>query len=496
MKKAIPLIAVILCSAMLSGVATSQEIIREPDGTEYLAGQIIVKLEPAAALPRDGEANEPRKLASVSEAGPSLRALTKKWGVKESKALFPGIAPPKAVVALAPDAKAASLQKFKKLGNVFVLELPEGTDVKDAVEDFAKDADVEYAEPVYVFRLCMIPNDPLYGQQWYLPAIDTPDAWDINQGSSNPVIAIIDTGVDLDHPDLINQIWVNPVEQPGDANSDGKPGWAGFDDDADGLIDEDSAGRQPGEPGYSNDLVDDDDENGYIDDFKGWNWIDDHNSSQDDHGHGTHCAGIAAAETNNSIGIAGVCPNGKIMPLKAFQSSGSSTSADIALAVEYAYQNGADVISMSFTGPESALVRDALSLAYSTSVLIAAAGNNPYAGPRYPAYYSYVIGVGASTEGGDAASFNNPYNTDVFAPGVNIRSTLLNDTYASWSGTSMATPIVAGIAGFLVSEKTGGFWGPDLYQGQIINASDTSITQFYGNMSITRKRIDAYLVPC
>ena len=507
MKRANLITAVIFFVAgLFSADAFAETIIKDANGIEYLEDQIILKIKSAPVKRMGKEVVQTKRLMSLSEAGGSVQQLNNKWAVKESKSLFPHIVPPTPQMNLSAAKIAAKQRQFEKLGNTFLLKLPAGTDVKAAVIDFAEDTQVEYAEPVYVFRLCMIPNDPLFNQQWYLhntgqyyledADIDAPEAWEMNQGSANPVIAIIDTGVDLDHPDLVNQIWSNSVEQPGDDNADGAPGWAGFDDDGDGLIDEDSQGRQPGEPGYNNNLVNDDDENGYNDDFLGWNWIDDHNNPQDDHGHGTHCAGIAAADTGNGIGIAGVCPNARIMPLKAFQSSGAASNVDIAKAIEYAYKNGADVISMSFTGPESSLIRDALELAYSTSVLVAAAGNKPSEGIRYPASYSYVIGVGASDVAWDdetssykeiIAGFTNTTNADIYAPGVSIRSTLLDDTYASWSGTSMATPVVAGIAGLLVSEKTGGFWGPDLYQGQLVNSREGPANRINAVTALTQE---------
>ena len=323
---------IVISSFVLASV-NAQVIKKDAEGNEYLADRLIVKMKGVSTQGKAlGEAKA-RWLKEPVEAGPQIQQLVGKWGVTKSKALFPRIRPLSDNVRnrLSTVKAAKKEREFAKLGNTFVLSLASGSDVERATVEFAQDEKVEYAEPVYVFRLCVIPNDPLFDQQWYLhntgqyfladADIDAPEAWDINQGSANPVIAVIDTGVDLDHPDLVNQIWQNPVEQPGDDNGDGYPGWQGFDDDADGLIDEDSAGRQPGDPGYNNDLINDDDENGYNDDFNGWNWIDDHNDPQDDHGHGTHCAGIAAAETDNGIGIAGVCPNGQIMALNGDEHS-------------------------------------------------------------------------------------------------------------------------------------------------------------------------------
>lgn len=458
----------------------AQEIARDSKGREYFEGRIVVKVSPDAG-PLAGEGDAPAKGA---QRAPAPREVLSNLGLSHTRELF--VLGKDSRAPVAPTANPMRYQRARvKLAGIFVVEVDPGEDVEALCKRLEQDRAIEYAEPEYVFRLCVIPNDPDFTQQWYLhntgqyyledADIDAPEAWDINQGSANPVIAIIDTGVDLDHPDLVNQIWANPVEEPGDANTDGFPGWAGFDDDGDGLIDEDSEGRQPGEPGYTNDLVDDDDENGYNDDFTGWNWIDDHNNPQDDHGHGTHCAGIAAAETDNAIGIAGTCPLGRIMPLKAFQSSGTASNQDIAEAVAYAYLNGAQVLSMSFVGPDSAVIRDVLELAYSTSVLVAAAGNDPTAGERYPAYYSWVIGVGATDVQWDdeissyvevIAAFTNTTNADIYAPGVSIRSTLLDDTYASWSGTSMATPIVAGIAVCLSPRKPAASGDPICIKGR------------------------------
>ncbi|MBN2316290.1 MAG: DUF4347 domain-containing protein [Sedimentisphaerales bacterium] len=471
-------------------------ILQDEQGNEYFADQMIVKLrdDPSLLLNQVPASSASTRSLQADES-PSLQSLFDSWSVANTQSSFAEFNDSYKTLTTSPTDIVIEYDKFEDLGKVFQVQLPMNTDLRAAITAFSNAPEVEYAEPVYVYRLDMIPNDPQFNQQWYLhntgqydladADVDAPEAWDIDPGTTHPIIAIIDTGVDLDHPDLDDHIWHNVDEQVGDANNDGAPGFAGFDDDGDGLIDEDSEGRQPGEPGYSNDLVDDDDENGYIDDFFGWNWIDGNNNPQDDHGHGTHCAGIAAAETNNGIGIAGMCPNAQIMALKAFQATGTASNADIAQAIEYAYQNGADVISMSFGGPESSLIRDALELAYSRCVLVAAAGNGgEREGLRYPAQYPYVIGVGATDiqwnrDSGSyeevIASFTNTKNADIYAPGVNIRSTLLDDTYASWTGTSMATPIVAGIAGLVVSEYSGGFWNSDLYQAQLLNAGETQV---------------------
>ena len=140
------------------------------------------------------------------------------------------------------------------------------------MEIYKQNPDVEYAEPNYIIKATNTPNDPNFSVLWGLDNtndtdIDAPEAWDIHTGDGNVIIAIIDTGIDYSHADLSANIWSNDDEVIGDDNNDGCPGVCGVDDDGDGLIDEDSLQREPGNPAYTNDLFDDDDENGYIDDI-------------------------------------------------------------------------------------------------------------------------------------------------------------------------------------------------------------------------------------
>jgi len=269
----------------------------------------------------------------------------------------------------------------------------------------------------------------------YLETLGVKKGWESNLqngktpgGSPDVIIAVIDTGVDYNHLDLRNNIWVNTAEIP----DNGK----------------------------------DDDGNGYIDDINGWDCVGNDNNPMDDNGHGTHVAGIAAA-ANNKLGTVGVAYNCKIMVLKAGNSSGYFNNSDIAEAVQYAYMNGASVINMSFGGYSiSTAVEDALKDAYNTCVLVAAAGNDGICNqpncsthmlnckPAYPASLQYVIGVmSCNSNGTSLSSFSNfdhfPFNNyeyDVVACGENIQSTWPNNKYASLSGTSMACPTVAGIA--------------------------------------------------
>ena len=279
-------------------------------------------------------------------------------------------------------------------------------------------------------------TDPLYDQQWHLAATHVPEAWAYLEsqglppgGSRDIVVAVIDTGVDYTHPDLAANIWVNPPE------FNGIPGV-------------------------------DDDGNGYVDDIHGADTVYPDGDPMDDHGHGTHVAGIIAAQAYNGIGGVGVAYNVQVMPIKAAQYSGVLASSDIAEAIYYAVAKGADVINMSFGGyARSTVEEDALAVAFGQAVLVAAAGNDgevnlpcPLGADMYPAAYNWVLGVMASNQDPDTlgrylASFSNfdciehdTHEYELMAPGVEILSTLPGFQYSAWSGTSMSSPVVAGIA--------------------------------------------------
>lgn len=269
--------------------------------------------------------------------------------------------------------------------------------------------------------------------QWYLRSGNLQKSWDLLRtrgiaagGDSSVVVAVIDTGVDYTHEDLKDNIWVNTKEIPGN----------GIDDDG----------------------------NGYIDDVYGVDLETGRDSGMDDNGHGTHVAGIIAA-SNNHIGVVGLAYNVKLMPIKAGMSSGFFNQSQIAKGILYAYNNGADVINMSFGGSASTIaVQDALETAYTRCVLVAAAGNDgaPNEGllarPTYPAALSYVMGVMSVDIRGVESGFTNydvaAYNSveyEVYAPGSQILSTIPGNRYATWSGTSMAAPYVSAMAALLRS---------------------------------------------
>ena len=270
--------------------------------------------------------------------------------------------------------------------------------------------------------------------QWYLRSGNLQKSWDLLRtrgiaagGDSSVVVAVIDTGVDYTHEDLKDNIWVNTKEIPGN----------GIDDDG----------------------------NGYIDDVYGVDLETGRDSGMDDNGHGTHVAGIIAA-SNNHIGVVGLAYNVKLMPIKAGMASGFFNQSQIAKGILYAYNNGADVINMSFGGSASTIaVQDALETAYTRCVLVAAAGNDampnegrPITAPTYPAALSYVMGVMSVDMWGVESGFTNydvaAYSSmeyEVYAPGSQILSTIPGNRYATWSGTSMAAPYVSAMAALLRS---------------------------------------------
>lgn len=287
-------------------------------------------------------------------------------------------------------------------------------------------------------------NDTKFADQWYLDAANVKQAWASLEaegipagGSSDVVIAVIDSGVDYTHPDLANNMWVNPGEIPDN----------GIDDDGNGFVDDIHGVDVLGQPSNHN------------------------GDPQDVHGHGTHVAGVIAAQGGNNQGIVGVAYNTKIMAIKAAQYSGVLTSADVAEAILYSVEHGADVINMSFGGyGKSQVEEDALATAYAQAVLISSAGNdgkpNQYeckGAPSYPASYPWVVGVMATQEvagqGGYLTGFSNRdcvadngFEYEVMAPGSDIWSTLPNNSYGAWDGTSMAAPVVSGVAALVRSK--------------------------------------------
>jgi subtilisin family serine protease len=286
----------------------------------------------------------------------------------------------------------------------------------------------EYVEEYPERHLSLIPNDSLYSEQYYMKVLNVTQAWDSIKIKSKVIVGVVDTGVDYEHPDLKNNIFQNSGELGLDSNN----------------VDKKSNGI-------------DDDGNGFIDDWHGWDFIGDSLGQDNDpfpgHGHGTHVSGTIAAEINNTIGIAGMCDSLIILPLKCGSDNPLSTSLQNSFeAILYAAKMGAKVINCSWGGTSRSQteqeVIDAV-IKLGTNV-VAAAGNSNEDAAFYPASYEGVISV-AATDSADVKTFFSNYNSnvDVSAPGINIMSTLPWNSYASWMGTSMASPVVAGIAAML-----------------------------------------------
>lgn len=314
----------------------------------------------------------------------------------------PGFVPKELLVKFKLGSNEETRKEIQKLGaklleklsaiDVSRLSLPKGLTVERAMELMTKLNIVEFAEPNFLHRTTWSPRDPRYGEQWGVKQIRTAKGWGIYTGRSSTIIAIIDTGVDLDHPDLKNKI------------------------------------------------------------VGGYDFVDNDTQADDQGGHGTHCAGIAAASVNNDIGISGICANCSIMPIRVLRSDGSGPSSNVAKGIIYAADNGAQIISLSLgTYSLSSTVRDAVEYAAKKNALvIAAAGNNNTNAPHYPAFLPQSISVGATDEN-DARSHYSNYGpwVDVAAPGDHILSTVPDGSFAYKNGTSMATPFVAGLAGLM-----------------------------------------------
>ncbi len=307
------------------------------------------------------------------------------------------------------------------------LAVPPGREL-EIVESMRRDPAVEYAELDPSASVTVIPSDPRWENQWAPAKIGTPAAWEITIGSEEIVIAVLDTGLELDHPDLAAQVWIHPGEVP--ANS--------LDDDG----------------------------NGKIDDVHGWHFYHQCSNSNclpfedgdltDDNGHGTHVAGIAAAETDNQVGIAGISWGARLMPVKVLDEYGDGWYSDIIAGLIYAADNGADVINLSLGGEESSqALQEAVDYVHAQGVLLVAATGNSGGEVLYPAACDRVLGVGATDVDDVRPGFSNHgAEVDVVAPGVSIYSTWpWLDGYWHKSGTSMAAPHVAGLAALIWSVR-------------------------------------------
>ena len=281
--------------------------------------------------------------------------------------------------------------------------------------------EIEYIEPDYPVHTTQATNDPLF--EGSLQNFGLPQVWSKIKGSPNVVVAVVDSGIALNHEDLKNQIWVNSKEIPNNNK--------------------------------------DDDKNGFVDDTHGWNFHSKTNNPNDDNNHGSHVAGIIGAEGNNKKGIAGVAYGVRLMAIKAIGKDGSGSTSNTVKGILYAANNGAHIINASFgSNNSSASQRDAIEYARKKNILfVAAAGNdgrNTDKKSHYPSGYDIdnIISVAATDKNKRLASFSNYgiKTADIGAPGVGIRS-CTKSSYARLNGTSMAAPQVAGAAALLLSEN-------------------------------------------
>ncbi len=316
-----------------------------------------------------------------------------------------------------------------------LFKLKPGSDIEKLQRRLKKDSRVELAELNYQVSINSIPNDSSFGSLWGLnntgsnggtrdADIDAPEAWDTQKGSKNVVVAVVDTGVDYNHPDLAGNIWRNAGEIPGN-------------------------------------FVDDD-RNGFVDDVYGFDWVNGDGNPMDDNSHGTHVAGTIGAVGDNNRGVIGVSPNVSIMSLKFLGASDGGSIYGAAQAIIYAANMGADIINASYGGSGYDPVQeDAIDYANKKGVLfVASAGNsgtNNDGFAHYPSNYNLpnLLSVAATDNKDELAFFSNyGRNTvDIGAPGVGILSTVPSNKYDSYNGTSMATPHVAGAAALVLAEN-------------------------------------------
>ncbi len=325
--------------------------------------------------------------------------------------------------------------------------------IKGSVQEKAKmlavvaaESDVDYVEPDYPIDpipqtpSAVMPDDPYFSKQWFHSTLNSLAAWQVNEGSEEIVAAVVDTGVDYSHPDLAENMWINKDE----IANNGK----------------------------------DDDGNGYIDDVYGWNFAVNNNDprSSSKSPHGSHVAGLIGARGNNHVGVVGVAPKAKLMALKFMDDSGAGITSNAVRAIDYAINKKVFLINNSWgSNRYSRTLSDAITRAANAGILFFAAAGNGNKGfgynidstPWYPASYPQwnVFSVAATTSGDRLTDFSNfsKNKVDVAAPGYAIYSTVSGSTYQMMSGTSMATPIVSGLAVLIKAAN------PDLDPAQILN---------------------------
>ena len=282
--------------------------------------------------------------------------------------------------------------------DIQVMRTPEGTPVDQAMKQIASIPGVRYVEPDTVVRTDASPQDPYYSSQWFLPHIGTMKAWDVEKGSGDLVVAVLDTGVDASHPDLAGRV------------------------------------------------------------LNGYDFVGKDGNTSDVYGHGTHVAGIIAASGENNEGVAGLAWRIKLLPVKVLDDNGSGSYSNVIAGIRYAIDNGAMVINLSLGGgARSQALQEAVDYARSKgAVVVAAAGNEAHESLSYPAACDGVIGVGATDEQDRRTQFSDwGVGLDIMAPGTSVYSDIPGGRYGYKSGTSMAAPQVSGAFALLRSHEPG-----------------------------------------
>lgn len=470
----------------------------------FVPGQVLVKFKDASTIQVRRNAKGKFMAASVN----SVDNLLREYNVTDMEKLFPKETTKPAAKLRKKVAPNGTIVKERNLDKVFIVKtaIQRPDSIFQLIGKLKEMDEVEYAEPNYYVYItadmpspeaaapssqqtpkrvpvnveteasviCANPSqNPLYSQQYGITQQNIQALWDkpiIN--NKRPVIAILDTGVDITHPDLVDNIWTNTKEDEGE-------------------------------------MAYDDDNNGIVDDVHGWNFVDNYYDLTDRNGHGTHVAGIAAA-ADNEMGIIGANPLALIMPVKVMSDGGQGDVATIARGIVYAAENGADVINMSFGSSSlSNTEKEALDKAYLTAVLVASAGNNGKkiydtmepSGTRYPAAYYLVLGVEAIGSDGQRACFSNydpdgpiysedgidGRNYEVQIPGVGILSTLPNGQYNKLNGTSMSAPLLAGAVSALQMVKD--YPSKDVLFGDIIHLN-ADFAKIYSDETPRMPKID------
>lgn len=402
----------------------TQHVFKLPEGittSDFQANTIILKLKPAYRNQAQKNGINVQQLMNVFN----------ELGVQEVTKLFPMHAPPARVT----DEMG---NPYIDLSLLYEVIYSNGISIEKAINKIISTGMVAYAEPRYVYATHGIansvreidealaafnPNDPSIGQQYFIGRIKCPDAWGINattaRGDTNVVIGIVDTGTDIDHPDLKSKIKYN------------------YKDPVNNV---------------------DDDNDGYIDNFRGWDVSDKDNNPNVDNAnnvHGSHVSGCAAAATNNGAGVASPGFNCKFLPVKSSKASTTGVIDNGYEGIIYAADHGCQIINNSWGGPAGGQFgQDAITYATINKqcLVVASAGNDSKEQTNYPAAYNYVLSVAATTSTDAKSSFSTfAYSVDVCSPGGGIYSTVYNNTYTSMDGTSMAGPICAGAAGIVKS---------------------------------------------